>query len=94
LPQDVAGGDTLIVWKLDRLARSSRDLISMLDDFHQRGIHTLKEKVPFIVEDDSLKTGFLRGLQVKQMVEVNLAVRPTSAEPRSGCPIYGRFESR
>src|ERR1700737_2034393 len=33
------GGDTLIVWKLDRLARSLRDLISMLDDFHQRGIH-------------------------------------------------------
>jgi DNA invertase Pin-like site-specific DNA recombinase len=25
-------GDTLIVWKLDRLARSLRDLISMLDD--------------------------------------------------------------
>jgi DNA invertase Pin-like site-specific DNA recombinase len=32
-------GDTLIVWKLDRLARSLRDLIGMLDDFHQRGIH-------------------------------------------------------
>ena len=32
-------GDTLIVWKLDRLARSLRDLISMLDDFHRRGIH-------------------------------------------------------
>ena len=32
-------GDTLIVWKLDRLARSLRDLVSMLDDFHQRGIH-------------------------------------------------------
>jgi DNA invertase Pin-like site-specific DNA recombinase len=32
-------GDTLIVWKLDRLARSLRDLVSMLDDFHQRGIY-------------------------------------------------------
>src|SRR5260370_19232856 len=32
-------GDTLIVWKLDRLARSLRDLVAMLDDFHQRGIH-------------------------------------------------------
>src|SRR5712671_1429551 len=31
-------GDTLIVWKLDRLARSLRDLVTMLDDFHQRGI--------------------------------------------------------
>ncbi len=31
-------GDTLIVWKLDRLGRSSRDLIHMLDDFKQQGI--------------------------------------------------------
>jgi DNA invertase Pin-like site-specific DNA recombinase len=25
--------------KLDRLARSLRDLVSMLDDFHRHGIH-------------------------------------------------------
>lgn len=31
-------GDTLIVWKLDRLGRSLRDLIAMLDDFKQQGI--------------------------------------------------------
>ena len=31
-------GDTLMVWKLDRLGRSLRDLISMLDDLKQRGI--------------------------------------------------------
>jgi DNA invertase Pin-like site-specific DNA recombinase len=31
-------GDTLIVWKLDRLGRSLRDLIHILDDFKQRGI--------------------------------------------------------
>jgi len=31
-------GDTLIVWKLDRLGRSLRDLIAMLDDFKQRDI--------------------------------------------------------
>jgi DNA invertase Pin-like site-specific DNA recombinase len=30
--------DTLIVWKLDRLGRSLRDLISMLDDLKQRRI--------------------------------------------------------
>src|SRR5260370_40028893 len=29
-------GDTLIVWKLDRLGRSLRDLITMLDDLNQR----------------------------------------------------------
>ncbi len=31
-------GDTLIVWKLDRLGRSLRDLIAILDDLKQRGI--------------------------------------------------------
>jgi DNA invertase Pin-like site-specific DNA recombinase len=30
-------GDTLIVWKLDRLGRSLRDLITMLDDLRGRG---------------------------------------------------------
>ena len=31
-------GDTLIVWKLDRLGRSLRDLIALLDDLKQRGV--------------------------------------------------------
>jgi DNA invertase Pin-like site-specific DNA recombinase len=31
-------GDMLIVWKLDRLGRSLRDLIAMLDGFRQQGI--------------------------------------------------------
>jgi DNA invertase Pin-like site-specific DNA recombinase len=31
-------GDTLIVWKLDRLGRSLRDLITILDDLKQRGV--------------------------------------------------------
>jgi DNA invertase Pin-like site-specific DNA recombinase len=31
-------GNTLIVWKLDRLGRSLRDLITMLDDLKQRGV--------------------------------------------------------
>jgi DNA invertase Pin-like site-specific DNA recombinase len=40
-------GDTLIVWKLDRLGRSLRDLIAMLDDLKQRGIkfHSLTEHI-------------------------------------------------
>ncbi|RNM08346.1 recombinase family protein [Dickeya undicola] len=32
-------GDTLIVWKLDRLGRSVRDLITMVSDLQRRGIH-------------------------------------------------------
>jgi DNA invertase Pin-like site-specific DNA recombinase len=31
-------GDTLIVWKLDRLGRSLRDLITMLDELRAHGI--------------------------------------------------------
>lgn len=31
-------GDTLMVWKLDRLGRSLRDLITMLDDLKLRGV--------------------------------------------------------
>ena len=40
-------GDTLIVWKLDRLGRSVRDLITMLDDLRERGVkfHSVTEHV-------------------------------------------------
>jgi DNA invertase Pin-like site-specific DNA recombinase len=31
-------GDVLIVWKLDRLGRSLRDLITLLDDLKARGV--------------------------------------------------------
>lgn len=31
-------GDTLIVWKLDRLGRSLSDLITMLDELKHRGV--------------------------------------------------------
>jgi DNA invertase Pin-like site-specific DNA recombinase len=40
-------GDTLIVWKLDRLGRSLRALIAMLDDLRARGVkfHSLTEAI-------------------------------------------------
>jgi Enterobacteriaceae phage serine recombinase len=40
-------GDTLIVWKLDRLGRSLRDLITMLDDLKHRGVkfRSLTERI-------------------------------------------------
>lgn len=40
-------GDTLFVWKLDRLGRSLRDLIAILDDLRARGIrfHSLTEAI-------------------------------------------------
>jgi DNA invertase Pin-like site-specific DNA recombinase len=31
-------GDTVVVWRLDRLGRSVRDLIDIVEDLHQRGV--------------------------------------------------------
>lgn len=35
---DLKQGDTLIVWKLDRLGRSTLHLLQLLDDLRQRGV--------------------------------------------------------
>jgi DNA invertase Pin-like site-specific DNA recombinase len=32
-------GDTLVVWKLDRLGRSVKDLVGLVDVLHDRGVH-------------------------------------------------------
>ncbi|MDW8806321.1 recombinase family protein [Streptomyces scabiei] len=31
-------GDTLYVWKLDRLGRSTKDVLTIAEDLHSRGI--------------------------------------------------------
>lgn len=36
--KSLKAGDVLIVWKLDRLGRSLRDLITLLDDLKEQGI--------------------------------------------------------
>ena len=40
-------GDVVVVWKLDRLGRSLKDLIEILDDFKSKGIEfvSLSEKI-------------------------------------------------
>ena len=55
-------GDTLIVWKLDRLGRNLRDLIHMLDDLRERGIkfQSLTEAI-----DTSTPTG--RGMLANRL---------------------------
>jgi DNA invertase Pin-like site-specific DNA recombinase len=36
--QQLNPGDTLLVWRLDRLGRSIRHLIDLVEDLHQRGV--------------------------------------------------------
>jgi DNA invertase Pin-like site-specific DNA recombinase len=40
-------GDTLVVWRMDRLARSLKDLVEIIDDLHQReiGFRSLTESI-------------------------------------------------
>src|SRR5260370_28177618 len=84
-------GDTLIVWKLDRLARSLRDLISMLDDFHQRGIHfrSLTEEIntstpggKLIFHIFAALAEFERGLIIYRTPARMTPARPRSSRPR------------
>ncbi|HCM1915266.1 TPA: recombinase family protein [Salmonella enterica subsp. salamae serovar 28:r:e,n,z15] len=32
-------GDTLVVWKLDRLGRSVKNLVMLISELHERGVH-------------------------------------------------------
>lgn len=49
-------GDTVVVWKLDRIGRSMKDLINIVTEFQNRGVHfiSLKENI-----DTSSATGKL-----------------------------------
>lgn len=56
-------GDTLIVWKLDRLGRSLRDLIAMLDDLRAR-------RVKFQSLTEAIDTDTPTGRAMWQMIGV------------------------
>jgi DNA invertase Pin-like site-specific DNA recombinase len=56
-------GDTLIVWKLDRLGRSLHDLIGLLDDLKTRG-------VAFKSLTESIDTATATGRAMWQMVGI------------------------
>ena len=61
-------GDSLTVWKLDRLGRSLRDLISILDDLKQRG-------VKFKSLTEGIDTETAAGRAMWQMIGLNGRVR-------------------
>jgi len=89
----VRGGDTLVVWKLDRLGRSLIDLIQILDELKTRGVgfHSL---------NDSIDTNTAAGQMLFQIMgafaefERNTIAERTragmEAARKAGKPIGGR----
>ena len=89
-------GDTLIVWKLDRLGRSLRDLITMLDDLRARGVkfHSLTEAI-----DTATPTGRAMWQMIGVLAELerSLIVERTQAgmkEARRRGVQFGRKKKR
>jgi len=54
LQKFLQSGDTLIVWKLDRLSRSLKDLIKLVNDFNER-------QITFVSLQDKLDTSSAQG---------------------------------
>jgi DNA invertase Pin-like site-specific DNA recombinase len=81
-------GDTLTVWKLDRLGRSLRDLIAMLDDLRARG-------VKFRSLTEAIDTDTPTGRAMWQMIEVLAELeRSLIAErTRAGVKTAGQLSS-
>jgi len=86
----VQDGDTLIVWKLDRLARSLRDLIAMVEEFDQRGVNfrSLTEEISTTTPGGKLTfhifaalAEFERGIIIERTREGMKAARARGVRP-------------
>ena len=80
--QTLHAGDVLVVWKLDRLGRSLRDLIGLLDDLKTRGgvFRSLTEAI-----DTATPTGRAMWHMIGILAELErslLQERPKQAEQR------------
>jgi len=71
----VRDGDTVIVWKLDRLGRTLRDLVEMIDSFNKRSIRliSLSDKIDststmgqFFFQISGIFAEYERNLQVER----------------------------
>jgi DNA invertase Pin-like site-specific DNA recombinase len=71
-------GDTLVVWKLDRLGRGLRDLIAMLDDFRSKGIR-FKSLTEAIDAETSTSRAMWQMIGVLAELERSLIVERTQA---------------
>ena len=80
--------DTLVVWKLDRLGRSVRDLVNIVSDLEQRGVYfkSLTDQI-----DTSTTAGLQRpatpGARNRQRQD-NRSVVPGSGQPLQQAPLF------
>lgn len=90
----VRPGDTLVVWRLDRLGRNMEDLISIVNRLNERGVgfHSLQENITM---DKSSSTGQLMFHLFAAFAEFerNLILE-RSAAGRAAARARGRFGGR
>lgn len=90
----VRAGDTLVVWRLDRLGRNMEDLISLVNRLNERGVsfHSLQENITM---DKSSSTGQLMFHLFAAFAEFerNLILE-RSAAGRASARARGRFGGR
>ncbi len=86
-------GDSLTVWKLDRLGRSLRDLIMVLDDFKERGIK-------FRSLTENIETETPTGRAMWQMIGILAELERSQHSsrhrggPGQGRPIWAQKETK
>ncbi|SQI42306.1 DNA-invertase hin [Leminorella richardii] len=71
-------GDTLAVWKLDRLGRSMRNLVLLIDELHQRGVH-FRSVTDSIDTSSSMGRFFFHVMGALAEMERELIVERTNA---------------
>ena len=75
-------GDTLVVWRLDRLGRSLKDLIAHAESLRTQGVglHSLKEAI-----DTNSSTGAARLPHLRRAGGVRAGADPRTDVRRPGC---------
>lgn len=75
---DLRKGDTLVVWKLDRLARNARELYALLDRVHAEGANfkSLQEQFDFTTPMGQFVLGILA---LVAQLEAQMTAHRTSA---------------
>ena len=68
-------GDTLVVWRLDRLCRNAAELLKLAEDFYKLGVHLVCLKEGFDISTAS-------GRLVFSQSSHNMNVKASSREPK------------